>query len=32
MSLLTLNKLTESVGAEVVDVDPDRLASDDLLG
>ena len=31
MSLLTLNKLTESVGAEVVDVDPDRLASDDLL-
>jgi alpha-ketoglutarate-dependent taurine dioxygenase len=31
MSLLTLNKLTESVGAEVVDVDPDRLAGDDLL-
>ncbi|MGH3640919.1 MAG: TauD/TfdA dioxygenase family protein [Mycobacterium sp.] len=32
MSLLTLNKLTDSVGAEVVGVDPDRLANDDLLG
>ncbi len=32
MSLLTVNKLTESVGAEVVGVDPDRLAADDLLG
>jgi alpha-ketoglutarate-dependent taurine dioxygenase len=32
MSLLTINKLTTSVGAEVVGIDPDRLASDDLLG
>jgi alpha-ketoglutarate-dependent taurine dioxygenase len=32
MSLLTINKLTESVGAEVTGVDSDRLASDDLLG
>jgi alpha-ketoglutarate-dependent taurine dioxygenase len=32
MSLLTINKLTDSVGAEVVGVDPDRLASDDSLG
>ena len=32
MSLLTLNKLTDSVGAEVIGVDPDRLANDDLLG
>ena len=32
MTLLTVNKLTESVGAEVVGIDPDRLASDDLLG
>ena len=32
MSLLTINKLTSSVGAEVVGVDADRLASDDLLG
>ncbi|MGX9792722.1 TauD/TfdA dioxygenase family protein [Mycobacterium sp. MMS18-G62] len=32
MSLLTINKLTESVGAEVVGVDSDRLGSDDLLG
>jgi alpha-ketoglutarate-dependent taurine dioxygenase len=32
MSLLTINKLTESVGAEVLGVDSDRLASDDLLG
>jgi len=30
MSLLTINKLTESVGAEVIGVEPDRLASDDL--
>ena len=32
MSLLTINKLTSSVGAEVLGVDADRLASDDLLG
>lgn len=32
MTLLTINKLTPSVGAEVLDVDPDRLASDDSLG
>ena len=32
MSLLTLNKLTDSVGAEVIGVDPDRLSNDDLLG
>jgi alpha-ketoglutarate-dependent taurine dioxygenase len=32
MSLLTINKLTESVGAQVLGVDSDRLASDDLLG
>ncbi|VEG56920.1 taurine catabolism dioxygenase TauD/TfdA [Mycolicibacterium aurum] len=32
MSLLTINKLTESVGAEVTGVDPERLATDDLLG
>lgn len=31
MSLLTINKLTSSVGAEVVGLDPDRLASDDAL-
>ena len=31
MSLLTVKKLTASVGAEVVGVDPDRLAADDLL-
>jgi len=31
MSLLTINKLTDSVGAEVLGVDADRLASDDLL-
>jgi alpha-ketoglutarate-dependent taurine dioxygenase len=31
MSLLTINKLTSSVGAEVLDVEADRLASDDLL-
>jgi alpha-ketoglutarate-dependent taurine dioxygenase len=32
MTLLTINKLTPSVGAEVLDVDPDRLAADDSLG
>ncbi len=32
MSLLTINKLTDSVGAEVLGVDSDRLAGDDLLG
>jgi alpha-ketoglutarate-dependent taurine dioxygenase len=32
MSLLTINKLTASVGAEVTGIDSDRLASDDLLG
>jgi alpha-ketoglutarate-dependent taurine dioxygenase len=32
MNLLTINKLTDSVGAEVFDVDSERLASDDLLG
>ena len=32
MSLLTINKFTDSVGAEVLGVDSDRLASDDLLG
>jgi alpha-ketoglutarate-dependent taurine dioxygenase len=32
MSLLTINKLTESVGAEGLDVDADRLARDDALG
>ncbi|MGO4443887.1 TauD/TfdA dioxygenase family protein [Mycobacterium sp. 2YAF39] len=32
MSVLTINKLTASVGAEVTGVDSDRLASDDLLG
>lgn len=32
MSLLTINKLTASVGAEVIGVDPDRLANDDGLG
>ena len=31
MSLLTINKLTDSVGAEVLGVDPDRLATDDSL-
>jgi alpha-ketoglutarate-dependent taurine dioxygenase len=31
MSLLTINKLTASVGAEVRGVDSDRLAGDDLL-
>jgi alpha-ketoglutarate-dependent taurine dioxygenase len=32
MSLLTINKLTASVGAEVVGLDSDRLAADDALG
>ena len=32
MSLLTINKLTASVGAEVIGVDADRLGSDDALG
>jgi alpha-ketoglutarate-dependent taurine dioxygenase len=32
MSLLTINKLTASVGAEVIGVDPDRLAGDAGLG
>ena len=32
MNVLTINKLTESVGAEVLGVDSDRLASDGLLG
>lgn len=31
MSLLTINKLTESVGAEVLGVDSDRLAGDESL-
>lgn len=31
MSLLTINKLTDSVGAEVSGVDAGRLATDDLL-
>ena len=32
LSLLTINKLTDSVGAEVLGVDSDRLATDDALG
>jgi alpha-ketoglutarate-dependent taurine dioxygenase len=32
MSVLTINKLTDSVGAEVFGVDSDRLASDEALG
>jgi alpha-ketoglutarate-dependent taurine dioxygenase len=32
MSLLTINKLTDSVGAEVLGVDSERLASDEALG
>jgi alpha-ketoglutarate-dependent taurine dioxygenase len=32
MSLFTVNKLTASVGAEVLGLDVDRLAADDLLG
>ncbi len=31
MSLLTINKLTASVGAEVIGIDPDRLVADDML-
>jgi alpha-ketoglutarate-dependent sulfate ester dioxygenase len=31
MSLLTINKLTALVGAEVTGIDPDRLVADDLL-
>ena len=31
MSVLTINKLTSSVGAEVVGLDPDQLAHDDGL-
>jgi alpha-ketoglutarate-dependent sulfate ester dioxygenase len=31
MSLLAINKLTASVGAEVTGIDPDRLVADDLL-
>jgi len=30
--MLTINKLTATVGAEVVGLDPDRLAADDMLG
>jgi alpha-ketoglutarate-dependent sulfate ester dioxygenase len=30
--ILTINKLTPSVGAEVVGIDPDQLAGDDALG
>lgn len=32
MSVLTINKLTDCVGAEVLGVDSERLAGDDLLG
>src|SRR5262249_18422574 len=32
MTALTVNKLTGSVGAEVVGVEPDALAADDLSG
>jgi alpha-ketoglutarate-dependent taurine dioxygenase len=32
MTLLTINKLTTSVGAEVIGVDADQLVADDLLG
>ena len=32
MSVLTINKLTDSVGAEVLGVDSDRLANDESLG
>jgi alpha-ketoglutarate-dependent taurine dioxygenase len=30
--MLTINKLTTTVGAEVIGLEPDRLAADDLLG
>jgi len=32
MTVLTINKLTDSVGAEVIGVDPAQLGSDDALG
>ena len=32
MSLLTINKLTADVGAEVAGIDPDRLATDQSIG
>lgn len=32
MTVLTINKLTDSVGAEVLEVDPERLATDSSLG
>ena len=32
MSLLTINKLTASVGAEVIGLDSEKLAADDALG
>jgi alpha-ketoglutarate-dependent taurine dioxygenase len=32
MSLLTINKLTASVGAEVTGLDPEAMATDDALG
>jgi alpha-ketoglutarate-dependent taurine dioxygenase len=32
MSVLTINKLTATVGAEVVGIDPERLANDDSIG
>ena len=32
MSLLTITKLTDAVGAEVAGIDPERLASDDSIG
>ncbi|AKS31881.1 TauD/TfdA dioxygenase family protein [Mycolicibacterium goodii] len=31
MSVLTINKLTASVGVEVVGIDPERLATDDVI-
>jgi alpha-ketoglutarate-dependent sulfate ester dioxygenase len=31
MSLLAINKLTASVGAEVIGIDPDQLVADDML-
>jgi alpha-ketoglutarate-dependent taurine dioxygenase len=31
MSLLTINKLTDTVGAEVVGIDPSRMVSDDAV-
>src|SRR6201997_435752 len=32
MSLLTLNKLTTTIGAEVIGLEPERMAADDTLG